>query len=64
MQVGHRLWRLDARLLEGIGVVPDRRFVRGLEENAVELPVDRPEVLPYGGIVLANQAGRVAVKLL
>ena len=37
---------LDARVLEGRGVVPDQGLVGGLEVDAVLLAVDRAEVLP------------------
>src|SRR5438132_7643441 len=47
-----------------MGVVPDRRLIRGLEKDPVELAVDGPQVLPHRCVVRTKEVGSGAVELL
>jgi hypothetical protein len=51
--------RLDPRLLEGADVVPPRGLVGRLEVDAVEGPVNGPEVRPDRVVVLLEIGGRL-----
>jgi hypothetical protein len=49
------LRRLDAGVLERVDVEPDRRLVGALEDEAVELAADRPELHEVGRVVGADR---------
>ena len=53
---------MHARVLEDLDVVPDGRLVGRLEEDAIELAIDRAELFPDRGIVLADDVGGVTVE--